>query len=398
MSDALGQASDRQRLYLDNAATTFPKPPAVMAAMQDYAQRLGASAGRGAYAEAMETGQLLAECRREINALIHGESERHVLFTLNCTDALNLALHGLIDPFDPGHVICSAVDHNSVLRPIHAMAEHWKLSVTIAPIDPATTLLDPDDIRKAIRPDTRYVALTHASNVTGAVQPLGKIGGICREAGVPLILDAAQSLGHVPVDVQRDAVDVLAAPGHKGLLGPLGTGVLYIRPGLESRIRPLREGGTGSRSDEPVQPAEMPDRFEPGSHNAIGLAGLLAGLRWIRSRGVQEIATHERDLVKAFHAATQGTQGLRLFGPGPEADRVGVLSVQVQGYDPQELSAVLETGFGLLTRSGLHCAPLCHRAMGTLRQGGTTRLSVGPFVTLGDMRRAGEALTSLAGG
>lgn len=386
----------RRRLYLDNAATSFPKPPEVLQAMCDYAQHLGASAGRGAYAEAIEAGQLLAQCRREINSLLNGESDRHVIFTLNCTDALNLALRGLVNPFDPGHIVCTAADHNSILRPVHAMAADWKLAFDAVPVDPRTTLIDPDAVRRAIRPDTRYIAITHASNVTGAVQPIQEIGRICREMEVPLIVDAAQSAGHLPIDVQADAIDLLAAPGHKGLMGPLGTGFLYIRPGLEKQLHPLREGGTGSQSDEPTQPANLPERYEPGSHNAIGLAGLLAGVRWIRQRGIDEIGRHEASLVDVFINSVSDVDGLRYFGPQGTADRIGVFSLRVEGFDPHELSAALEAGYGILTRSGIHCAPLIHDAVGSLAIGGATRMSFGPFVMPDDVATATDALRELA--
>ncbi len=383
------------RLYLDNAATSFPKPPEVMQAMQDYAARLGASAGRGGYAEALETGELLTACRTAINKLINGQDARQVVFTLNCTDALNLALRGLVDPFDPGHVVCSALDHNSVLRPIHAMAEQWGLAFTIVQADPATSLLDPAAVREAIRDDTRYVVLTHASNVTGALQPLREIATVCREAGVPIVVDAAQSLGHLPIDVQADGIDLLAAPGHKGLLGPLGTGLLYVRPGLESRVRPLREGGTGTRSGEPEQPGDMPDRYESGSHNAIGLAGLLAAVRWVSRQGVADLAAHERRLSERFVASLENS-GVRRFGPVSPGDHVGVHSVRIDGLDPHELSGMLESGYGILTRSGIHCAPLLHRLLGTIDGGGTTRISFGPFVTEEDVDRVTRALAELA--
>ena len=384
------------RIYLDNAATSFPKPPEVLAAMQDYATRLGVGAGRGSYSEASEAGETLAMCRREIAGLINAPDPRNVIFTLNCTDSLNTALRGMIDPFDPGHVICSALDHNSVLRPIHAMAEQWKLAFSVAPIDPSTSLLDPQEVRSALRPQTRYVVLTHASNVTGAIQPLRAIADICREAGVPLIVDAAQSLGHSPIDVQADGIDVLAAPGHKGLLGPLGTGVLYIRPGLEGRLRPLREGGTGTRSGEPHQPPDMPDRFESGTHNALGIAGLLAGARWLDKRGIDDIAAEELALTRLFLEGVQYIHSVRVFGPPMKNSRLGVISVRVEGYDPHELSAALENGFNILTRSGIHCAPLLHKAIGTFHEGGTTRFSFGPFVTGEMVERAIAALSALA--
>ncbi|MEX1017133.1 MAG: aminotransferase class V-fold PLP-dependent enzyme, partial [Phycisphaeraceae bacterium] len=258
-----------RRLYMDNAATSFPKPPGVLEAMTRFATELGASPGRGAYAEAREAGRLMHQCRERINSLIHGENPGHVIFTLNTTDALNMAIHGLVRPHSQhNHVITTALDHNSVLRPFNRLATCDGIEQTRIPCDPVTGLVDPGDIQKAITPRTCLIAVVHGSNVTGTLQPVAEIGAIAREHDVPFLVDAAQTLGHLPVDVQRDHIDLLAAPGHKGLLGPLGTGFLYIRPGLEKQMRTVREGGTGSVSEHDVQPDFMPDRFEPGSHNA----------------------------------------------------------------------------------------------------------------------------------
>src|SRR3954451_17084156 len=225
-----------RRLYMDNAATSFPKPRAVGEAMARYATELGASAGRGAYREAVETGALIHECRTRLNTLFNGEDPGHFVFTLNCTDALNLAIKGLVDPHDGGHAICTHIDHNSILRPLNEMRSRGWVEQTQVPVDPVTGVVDPDAIKRAIRSDTRLIAITHVSNVTGTVQPIREIGRIAREHGIPFIVDAAQSAGHVPIDVQADHIDLLAAPGHKGLLGPLGTGLLYIRPGLEESL------------------------------------------------------------------------------------------------------------------------------------------------------------------
>jgi cysteine desulfurase / selenocysteine lyase len=384
------------RLYMDNAATSFPKPPAVLEAITRYATELGASAGRGAYAEAVETGRLIAECRRRINRLIHGERPEHVIFCLNCTDALNLAIKGLIDSSGPNHAICARMDHNSILRPLSELRERGWVTTTCLPVDSATGQIDPDDVRKAIRPETRLIALTHASNVTGVLQPIRAIGRIAREMGVPLIVDAAQSIGHVPIDVREDCIDLLAAPGHKALLGPLGTGFLYIRPGLEARLRTIREGGTGSVSELDVQPDFLPDRFEPGSHNAIGIIGLSEGVQWLADQTMQKVADHDRALLEAFLDGVSDVEGLTCYGPTAIRQRVSVVSVRVERFEPAELSAVLESSFGILTRSGLHCAPLAHETLGTLTTGGTTRLSFGPFLSVDDVRYAADALTRIS--
>jgi selenocysteine lyase/cysteine desulfurase len=263
-------------------------------------------------------------------------------------------------------------------------------------VDPATGLVDPDAVRRAIRPQTRLIAITHVSNVTGTVQPIRAIGRIARERGIPFIVDAAQSAGHLKIDVQEDLVDLLAAPGHKGLLGPLGTGFLYIRPGLETRLRPIRQGGTGSISEDDRQPDFLPDKFEPGSHNAIGIAGLSEGVQWVLDRTIEWIASHELDLVRTFIDGVQNIDGLRYFGPQGVRHRLGVFSVRIDGYEPLELAAAMEESFGVLTRAGLHCAPLAHRAIGTLDTGGTTRFSFGPFLTTQDIKFATDALAHVS--
>ncbi|HEV7302223.1 MAG TPA: aminotransferase class V-fold PLP-dependent enzyme [Tepidisphaeraceae bacterium] len=386
-----------RRLYLDNAATSFPKPSGVIEAMTRYATEIGASAGRGAYAEAVESARLLHDCRKRINTLINGERAEHVIFTLNCSDALNLAIKGLIDPTPKSsHAICTHIDHNSILRPLNALAERGWCEQTRVAVDPKTGLVDPDAIRKAVRRDTKLIAITHVSNVTGTVQNIRAIGQIAREAAVPFIVDAAQSVGHLPIDVQTDCIDLLAAPGHKALLGPLGTGFLYIRPGLEKILRPLKEGGTGSVSEHDTQPDFMPDKYEPGSHNAIGIAGLSEGVRYVLEKTVAAIHAHDLDLVRTFIEGVSEIDGLTYYGPQGVRDRIGVFSVRIDGLDPHELSAILETHYGILTRSGIHCAPLAHTAIGTVATGGTTRFSFGPFLSKQDVRFATDALAEVA--
>jgi cysteine desulfurase family protein len=387
-----------RRLYMDNAATSFPKPASVTDAMVRYATELGASAGRGAYHEAVETGALIAQCRQRLNKLLHGEDPKQFIFTLNCSDALNVAIKGILlhATRDTQHAICTHIDHNSILRPLNALQDAGVVTQTRVPVDPATGLVDPDDVLRAVRPETRLIAITHASNVTGTVQPIREIGRIARERGIVFIVDAAQSAGHLQIDVQADCMDLLASPGHKGLLGPLGTGFLYIRPGLEKLMTTIREGGTGSVSENDRQPEFMPDRFEPGSHNAIGIIGLSEGVRWVTERGVERIAAHELDLVRMFIDGVGNVEGLRYYGPQGVRDRCGVFSVRVEGFEPYELAAVLESQYGILTRPGLHCAPLAHAALKTMECGGTTRFSFGPFLSVQDVKYATDALAEIA--
>lgn len=390
------------RVYVDNAATSFPKPPRVLQAMVNYAQAVGASAGRGAYAEAQESSRLISVCRDRLNKLFHGESADHFIFTLNCSDALNMVLHGLLRPGD--HAISTAMDHNSVLRPLNELAAHGQITRSIVPADAATGLVDPQDIRRAITAKTRLVVIAHASNVSGTLQDIREIGKIAREAGAAFLVDAAQSAGHVPIDVRANSIDFLAVPGHKGLLGPLGTGVLYIRPGMEKLLRTVRQGGTGSVSESDLQPEFMPDRFEPGSHNAIGIAGLSEGLAWVLEQTVEKLHARDQSLCAAFMQAVQGLEALTFLGPHQLAQRVGVFSVRLDGWEPLALAAELENKFNILTRPGLHCAPLAHRTFGTHLPAvagkpasvGTTRLSFGPFLTPTDLNRCAAALRSIA--
>jgi cysteine desulfurase / selenocysteine lyase len=384
-----------RRIYLDNAATSFPKPPGVIAAMTRYANEVGASPGRGAYAESREAGQLLETCRDRLRALLGGHSSAHVIFTLNASDALNLAIHGLLEPGD--HAITTAMDHNSVLRPLSELTASGVIEQTRIPCDPETGLLDVTALGRAIRKNTRLIAVAHASNVTGTLQPVREIGRVAREHDIPFLLDAAQSAGHVPLDVDADHIDLVAVPGHKGLLGPLGTGALYIRPGLEKKLRTVRQGGTGSNSELDVQPDFLPDKYEPGSHNAIGIIGLSESLKFILEHGVQSLWEHDRELTGAMlDQLNRDHPGLTWYGPRRLSDRVGVFCVRLASYDqPQDLSDVLENRFGLLTRSGLHCAPLAHQTIGTYALGGTTRFSFGAFNTLEDVQALGDVFDEL---
>ncbi len=383
-----------ERLYLDNAATSFPKPPEVFDAMRRYAETLGASAGRGAYREAIETGEMLSDCRRRLARLIGCRKPEQVVFTFNCTGALNQAIKGLLRKGD--HVVATRMEHNSVLRPLHALAAKGLIEVTYIPAAGASGYVRPEDIFAALRANTRLVALVHASNVTGTLQAVEAVGEVTRQRGIRLLVDAAQTAGHMAVHVDSMNVDLLAMPGHKGLMGPLGTGALYIREGVESELTPLVEGGTGSVSELPTQPEFMPDRFESGSHNAIGLAGLAAALRWIEEESIASLSAHDRLMSERFIEQTSGIEGLTVYGPRDPRRQVAVFSVRMEGLEPQELSALLDSEFGIQTRSGIHCAPLAHETIGTHDRGGTTRLSFGAFNTLADVDRAAQGLAKLA--
>lgn len=382
-----------KRRYFDNAATTFPKPPGVSDAVRHYIDAVGASAGRGAYREAVEGGRMLARTRDLVRRVFGCSPADHVVFTFNGSDALNLALKGVLRPGD--HAVTTWIDHNSVLRPLSALESQRGVEWTAVRVDRETTRLDVEDVELALRPNTRLVAINHASNVTGVLQPLDEIGRLCRERGVLLLVDAAQSAGHVPIDFSRTPIDLLATPGHKGLLGPLGTGLLVIRAGVEVHMQTFREGGTGSQSEQPVQPEHMPDRLEAGSHNAAGIAGLAVALEWLLERGVAAVREHETALSQRMIERLADIEHLRLYGPADPAERVGVFSVRIDNLEPAELSAILEDQFGILTRSGLHCAPFAHKTIGTDTTGGTTRFSLGPLLEEEDVDAALAALTEV---
>jgi len=394
----IGMSVMPKRLYFDNAATSFPKPPAVIDAMRRYMTEIGASPGRGTYAESIEAGRLFNRCRDLINNLIHGESADHIVFTLNCTDALNLAIKGFarnhLRRGDPVHIVTTWMDHNSILRPLNELAGEG-VTVTRVPVDAVTGRVNPKHIEAAITPDTKLVATIHGSNVTGTLQPIDEIGAICRKRNVLFLVDAAQSLGHLPVNVQTMNIDLLAFPGHKGLLGPLGTGGLYLRPGLESRIDTLREGGTGSQSEQDRQPTHMPDRYEPGSHNAPGIIGLAEGVKWILDQGIDSLWKHEQNLMRTMLDGLAGLPGLRILGLPTIEHRCGVFSLVIDGMEPTDLAMILEDQFGILARAGLHCAPLAHQTMSTSKSGGATRLSLGPFLTEDDVRYAVTSIEDL---
>lgn len=368
------------RLYLDNAATSWPKPETVYQAVDHYQRSLGAPAGRGSYGEASEVGRIVSSCRRRLANLIGAADATRIVFTLNGSDSLNLALHGILKPGD--HVITTVCEHNSVLRPLHFLAEHRQVNTTYVPCD-GHGLIDPSAIEQAITPRTRLIAMVHTSNVTGAIQPAQAIGRIAAEHGVLFLLDSAQSLGYIPIDVKTIGCHLLAAPGHKGLLGPLGTGILYTAPGLEERLLPTRQGGTGTTSDSEEVPAALPERYEAGNLNVPGIAGLEAGATYV----AEHSATFSADLRRFSDQLWQGLAelpGLRLYGPPTVDRRVGVISLTIDGFDPQELAALLDAQWSIQTRAGLHCAPRMHAALGTAPSG-TLRLSLGHFTTAAEI-------------
>ena len=385
--------SELRRIYLDNAATSWPKPESVYCAVTHAMRELGAPAGRGTYAEATEVERLLREARRETANLLGAPDPQSVIFTANGTDSLNLAIHGMLRPGD--HVVTSMAEHNSTLRPLRQAQEHQAVTVTRVPCNGAG-LVDPDDIRAAIQPHTRMVALVHVSNVTGAIQPVIEVGKIAADHEICYLVDAAQSLGHLPFDLTATQADLIAAPGHKGLLGPLGSGVLYIHPQRAAELMPIRQGGTGTQSETDAQPDTLPDRFESGNHNVPSLLGLRAGIAYLTDRGVAAICDHEQQLAERLRQGLREIKGLRIYGPQNVQDRAGVISLQIDGYDPQELAMLLDSNHRIQARAGFHCAPLVHKQIGTDQHGGTLRLSVGALTTTAEIDTTVEAIGEIA--
>ena len=385
--------SELRRIYLDNAATSWPKPESVYCAVTRALRELGAPAGRGTYAEATEVERLLQETRRATALLLGAQEPRSIVFTANGTDSLNLAIHGMLRPGD--HVVTSMAEHNSTLRPLRQAQDHQNVNVTRVPCN-GEGFVDPDDIRAAIQPDTRMIALVHVSNVTGAIQPVVEVGKIASEHQICYLIDAAQSLGHLPFDLAATHADLVAAPGHKGLLGPLGSGILYVDPKLESELMPIRQGGTGTQSETDVQPETLPDRFESGNLNVPSLLGLQAGMAYLAEQGVPTISDHEQQLAERLRQGLSEIKGVQLFGPQSALHRAGVVSMLLDGYEPQELAMLLDSNHRIQARAGFHCAPLIHEQIGTAQHGGTLRLSVGPLTATEEIDTTVEAIGEIA--
>jgi cysteine desulfurase family protein len=378
-------------IYLDNAATSFPKAPGVAEAMVRALSEAGGNPGRSGHALAVAAQGVVNETRRRLAALLGAPDPSRVVFTASATDALNQALFGLLRPGE--RVVTTSMEHNAVVRPLAALAGR---GVTVERVACAPDgSIDLDDLRRALQASPcRLVAMVHASNVAGTILPAREAARLAHDHGALFLLDAAQTAGVLPIDVRDMGVDLLALPGHKGLLGPPGTGALYVGTGVS--LAPLRYGGTGIRSEEERMPEELPEGLEAGTPNTVGLAGLGAALRFLSERGVAAVRAHELALTGRLLAGLREVPGVRVHGVGDPARQVATVSVSLQGWEPVDLAAVLDSAFGVAVRAGLHCAPVAHRTLGTF-PGGTVRLSAGCFTTADEIDQAVSALGQLAG-
>lgn len=378
-------------INLDNAATSHPKPESVYLAVDHTLREVGASPGRGGYRRGMEATRILFEARETLAELFGIADASRIAFTPSATAGLNMAILGMLQ--GGGHVITSSMEHNSVIRPL-SLARKMGAEITRIPCD-RQGLINPRDVEAALRRDTRLVVITHCSNVTGTIQPIGEISMLAGRAGVTLLLDAAQSAGLIPIDVEEMGVGMLACPGHKGLMGPQGTGFLYVAEGINPI--PILAGGTGSHSSDDRQPDEMPDRLEIGTPNVPGIAGLKAGADFIRETGVETIRRKEKGLMEHLMRGLSGIPGITIYGPPLDRERGSVVSFTAREIDPSFIAFTLDREYGIDARSGLHCAPDAHRAIGTFPVG-AVRVSPGWFTTEAEIETFLRAMEAIVAG
>ncbi len=381
-------------IYLDNAATSYPKPEPVYQELDRFARAALANPGRAGHRMAMTAEKTLDDVRHALNQFFHGESPERWAFTLNCTDALNMAIKGVVNEGD--HVVVTDLEHNSISRPTRALEKAGRIALTrVASRDGYVAA---EDVAAAITPRTKLVAMTHASNTLGTVQPIEEIASAVRAAGALFLLDGAQSAGVVPIDLKATPIDFLAVPGHKGLYGPTGTGALYAGARTDAAIRAWREGGTGGDSSSELQPNLRPYFLEGGTPNVLGVAGLGKGIAWVAERGPDALREHEVELLQQVVDWAERAEGWRVAGLWDPARHVGALSLFTpEGISPQELAGILDVSFDIAVRPGLHCAPYIHRNLGSFPDG-LLRLSPSPFTTADEIAAFLDALTEITAG
>lgn len=382
---------ENRPIYLDNAASSCPKPPGVMDAVDQCLRDWCANPGRGAHRIAVKAARVIHGTRQKAAKLFNVADSTNIIFTQNATDALNMGMRGLLSPGD--HVVSTMVEHNAVSRPLKVFT-HEGVAVTLVSAD-STGMVDPGDVLAAVRASTKLVVMTHASNITGAIQAIPEISMALKEAGVPLLIDAAQSAGGIPLDMETTPISMLACTGHKSLMGPQGIGLLYISPEVE--LRSVRQGGTGSHSEEEQDMLARPDRYEAGTLNTPGIAGLGAGIDFIESEGIENLARHKTELTALLHEGLDSISGVKVYGPPLGTPRGPLVSFNVGEMAAGDVSGILDREFNIASRAGIHCAPGSHRVMGTLGRG-AVRLSIGPFNTRDDIKTAVAAVENITAG
>ncbi|MCT8976565.1 cysteine desulfurase [Clostridium sp. CX1] len=377
-------------IYLDNASTSYPKPNVVIDTMASYMKKIGATAGRGAYKNAKETDNLLFNCRKIICKLFNGSDPNKVIFTSNITESLNLVITGLLRSGD--HVIVSSLEHNAVRRPLKTLERDKKVQISITACT-TTGITDPIDVEKLIKPNTKLIVFTHASNVIGTIQPIREIGKIAKTHKIPLLVDSAQTAGAYPIDVVKDNIDYLAFTGHKSLLGPTGTGGLLIN--CDTRMSPLKSGGTGGDSKNPYQPEGFPTKYETGTPNTAGIVGLGESLNYLSSIGIDKIRKKEEELVDYALKRLTEVEGIKIYGPRDTKKIVGVISFNLGNLSVEEIARELDSKYDIAVRVGLHCAPTAHTVIDTLDRG-TVRIGIGYFNRKKDIDILVKALKSIS--
>jgi cysteine desulfurase family protein len=378
-------------IYLDNAATSFPKPEDTYVFMDQFYRTHGVNPGRSGFDLCMETGQMVDDTRKQLCRLFGGTNSDRLVFSYNSTDALNLALFGLLQEGD--HAITTTIEHNAVLRPLYHLATRGGVEVDYVPFD-GRGFVDPEAIRGRFKKNTKVVAVNHASNVIGTVQPVGEIGRLCRERGIHLVVDASQTAGKIPIDVQAMGIDVLCFTGHKSLMGPTGIGGMYVADGVE--IRHTRAGGTGVRSAQRTHLDEYPWRMEYGTPNVMGIAGLHAGVKWLEQQGLHAIESHEMALMRRLVEGLRGTPGVTMYCQDDLKDHIAVMLFNINGFEAGDTGTMLDVDYNIACRTGLHCAPRVHEQLGTDKLHGGARFGIGPFNTEAHIDAAIAAVAEVA--
>jgi cysteine desulfurase family protein len=377
-------------IFLDNGATSYPKPEEVYTFMDHFYRNFGVNPGRSGYDLCMETGELVEETRAMITKFFNGTDPNRLCFSYNATDALNLIIYGLLKEGD--HAITTNVEHNSVLRPLYHLYKYSGVELDYIPFD-SKGFVDPDEFPKKFKKNTKLVVVNHASNVIGTIQPVKQIGKYCKENDIPFVIDASQSAGKIPVNMEELNVDVVVFTGHKSLLGPTGIGGLYVREGLE--IKHTRAGGTGVRSAVRTHLDEYPYRLEYGTLNTIGVAGLHAGVKWIEKHGMENLHDQEMRLTEMLRDGLKDIDGVTLYCQDDLSDHIAIFLFNVDGFEALNTGTILDVDYNIASRTGLHCAPLVHEQLGTDKIRGAVRFGIGPFNTEDQIKTAIEAVKEI---